>query len=444
MRYPEAKIKEAILHADPEIRARATRYFAKSSCPDPSVMLLVIKSVETYGRKDAYLLIGLSRDLPQSDESIAWIVDELNDEQSNQYDNYVYNLSMVLLKADPAFLLARETAILEARHFQPELRVSFSEQLQMLSWDQATCWRHLEEFCEEGKDSDQVDLPHANRIVEALSRYGKECEPAVRERLAVELDDYSSHPMQWMEPLLVRLAGVAQLESTIPLIISKLLMDGSDLLNEECARALIRIGTAEVLHAVAEAFPTAPHHFRIYAIGPLERIHSDLAVETCLHLLRSEKNTHIQGSLGEALLFQFAPEGIVEARRLLVDRDLDFVGKGLRHYLLETCTFTGERFPEYDEWLAAEKAEKAEHRKRVKELEGDPAGLVLFALEKLTGKKRPALPKPKSPLPAFPAVRPQSRSFPPAAKLQVGRNDPCPCRSGKKFKHCCMKKQSGD
>jgi preprotein translocase subunit SecA len=23
---------------------------------------------------------------------------------------------------------------------------------------------------------------------------------------------------------------------------------------------------------------------------------------------------------------------------------------------------------------------------------------------------------------------------------RVGRNDPCPCKSGKKFKHCCMKR----
>lgn len=23
---------------------------------------------------------------------------------------------------------------------------------------------------------------------------------------------------------------------------------------------------------------------------------------------------------------------------------------------------------------------------------------------------------------------------------KIGRNDPCPCRSGKKFKHCCMNK----
>jgi preprotein translocase subunit SecA len=32
----------------------------------------------------------------------------------------------------------------------------------------------------------------------------------------------------------------------------------------------------------------------------------------------------------------------------------------------------------------------------------------------------------------------------PARKKQkVGRNDPCPCGSGKKYKHCCMKAESG-
>lgn len=29
----------------------------------------------------------------------------------------------------------------------------------------------------------------------------------------------------------------------------------------------------------------------------------------------------------------------------------------------------------------------------------------------------------------------------PAKKRQVGRNDPCPCGSGRKYKHCCEAKQ---
>ena len=142
----------------------------------------------------------------------------------------------------------------------------------------------------------------------------------------------------------------------------------------------------------------------------------------------------IRGNLAHALLSQFAPEGIEAARRLLVGRELDFEGQGLRDYLLETCTLTGERFPEYDEWLAVAKAEKEEHWKRVKELEGDPRGLLLFALEKLTGKKAADVPKAKPRLPPMPRLTPPRQ---PEIRRRVGRNDPCPCGSGKKFKVCC-------
>jgi preprotein translocase subunit SecA len=47
VRLPEAKIKEAILQPDIELRDRAVRYFARSSTPDPTIMPLVIEAVET-------------------------------------------------------------------------------------------------------------------------------------------------------------------------------------------------------------------------------------------------------------------------------------------------------------------------------------------------------------------------------------------------------------
>jgi SEC-C motif-containing protein len=437
MRFPEDKIKEVILHPDLEIRDRATSYFAKSYSHDVSIMAQVIKAVETYGRQDAYRLIGLSRDLPQTEESIVWVIDELNDDQSDSYENYTYNLSMVLVEADPALLLPKETSILESRHFRPDLRPAFTERLRMLSWDEATCWRNLEKFCEEGKDkqyTNEVNLGHAKRIVEALARYGESCEERVHALLGQRVEDYRQSPMMWMEPLVVRLAGQAHLDSTIPLLVTKLQEDGGDLLNEECSEALTRIGTPAVLNAVAEAFPRAEHHFRLFATEPLEYIHSDLAVDTCLRLLGQERDEMIQGNLAQALLSQFAPEGIEAARRLLLGRELDFEGRGLRDYLLETCTIMGEWFPEYDDWLAKAKAEKEEHRKRVEELEGDPTAMLLFALEKLTGKKAVDAPKTKprlSPMPRLTLPRQPER------KQKVGRNDPCPCGSGKKFKKCC-------
>ena len=100
MRLSESRIREAILDTDPEIRQRAVRFFAESFSTDTSVMPLVIKAVETFGRNGAYHLIGLSRDLPQAEDTIDWVIDELNDNQSDQYENYTYNLSMVLASLD--------------------------------------------------------------------------------------------------------------------------------------------------------------------------------------------------------------------------------------------------------------------------------------------------------------------------------------------------------
>lgn len=303
-----------------------------------------------------------------------------------------------------------------------------------------TCWQKLKEFCEMNKDkeySNEINLSHANQIVEALARFGKECEAKVHTLLSMKVDDFRYNPMSLLEPLVVRLAGQAHLDSTIPLLIGKLHED-ADLLNEECAEALTRIGTAAVLEAVAEAFPGAEHHFRLYATEPLEYIHSDLAVEKGLALLRQEKEQDIQQNVAHALLSQFAYEGIEAARQLLIGQELDFEGKGLRNHLVETCTIMEERFPEYDEWLATEKKEKEEHWKRIKELEGDPRGLLLFALEKLSGKKSEDVMKPKPPVASVSRL-PLPRKL--QENARVGRNDPCPCGSGKKFKNCCMRTQ---
>jgi hypothetical protein len=48
---------------------------------------------------------------------------------------------------------------------------------------------------------------------------------------------------------------------------------------------------------------------------------------------------------------------------MLVGRELYFDDLHLRNYLVETCTIMGERFSEYNEWLAEEKAETEENRR---------------------------------------------------------------------------------
>jgi hypothetical protein len=447
VRYPEDKIKDAILHPELEIRARAVHYFSDSYSTDPSIMAKLIEAVETHGKEEAFRLIGPARDLRQTDASIDWVIAELNDERSDQYESYVMNLSMVLLQADPVLLVPRENAVLAARHFLPARQAAFTEPLRMLSWDAATCWRELEALCQTGAggESDETfDLARAQRIVEALARHGGDCEERIHTLLARGGEDDDQGGTGWLEPLVVRLAGMARLESTIPAIIGYLEDDLGDFDNEQAAEALARIGTPAVLRAVAGAFAGAEYHFRLYTGKPLETIHSDLAVETCLRLLEGEDDESIRVRLANAALAHYVDEAIEPARRLLLGREVDFGNRDLRDSLLGYCTLTGARFPEYDEWLARDRRDREEHRKKIESLEGDPMGLLRYALETVAGKKsavtsgspaaRPLPPAPRLSPHAAPRAAPTPIT---TARQKIGRNERCPCGSGKKFKHCC-------
>ena len=441
MRFAEAGIRDAILHPDPDIRDRALAYFTRPGTQDSSLMPLVIQAVETFGREtQGYRLIGAARSLPQTEETLAWVIQELNAEATGNYENYAYNLTTLLIETNANLLLPHQNTILQARYFSDHAEALLIERLQMLSWDFATCWQKFEEFGEDTKaqlSAKGVRLDYAELLVEALARFGSQCEEKLIPLLAQTVTNESCDPLMWLEPLTVQLAGRTKLSSAIPFIISKLMADSSDVLNEDCAEALMKIGTPAVLEAVASAFPTASDHFRIYADGALANIHTDLAVEKCVQLLARETDHAIRRNLASALLCQFASEGIEAARQLLLGRELDFSDTSLLHELLATCIITGWRFPEYDQWLADATARRAKHRQTMEALQDNPRGMVIYALKTILGPNATPVPAKK------PTQQPPPRIIlppKPVTKSHTGRNDPCPCKSGKKFKNCCMRK----
>ena len=453
MRLPEDKIKAAILHPDVDIRDRAIDYFAKSYSSDLSVMPLIIQAMKTFPKQDSVYVLCAARELPQTPETLAWVIDELNVEQNAEFPSNTYNLSMILVHADPRLLLPWESAVLKARHFDSDLSEAFSERLRLHSWDEETCWRKLEEFCEAGQDADceeDAHLDHGFRIVESLVRFGDRSLEKVHAALSQRVDHDQKTPWRWMQPLAARLAGLAKLEATTGLLIGHLSEDESGMIDDECTEALIHIGTPAVIAAIASTYFKAPDRFAAAAATLLEDIHSDFAVETCLQLLRREDDEYFQFNLARALLSQFASEGIDESRKLLVGHAQDFTSRDLREYLLQTCTLMDQRFPEYDEWVAAAKAETEHFLNRVKELKDDPAALLRLAMERVSGAKAADITIPRPPVPRPPAPRPPALlparpilAPPPASKQKIGRNERCPCGSGKKFKQCCLRKTGG-
>ncbi len=447
MRLSEDKIKHAILHPQLEIRQRAVRYFSECYSEDESVVPLVIQAVERYGREDAYHLVGGSVDLRHTEETISWVIEELRDPDAERYENYVFNLNRVLCHAEPALLIHRDTEILETCRFYREMVDHFTRRLELLSWDEAACWQQIEQICEDGKDkrfANEVDLSFAKDILEALARIGDEVEQRVLSVLSQKIESFEHNPMKWMEPLMVILAGLLRMDAAIPMILGKLHEDDS-LLAGYCIEALSRVGTDAVVAAVAEDFADANRHFRLYAANVFENIHSDLAVHKAVGLLATEKDKQIQRDLAHAAVSHFAQEAVEPVRQLIRSQRLDGDLRHLRDYLVETCTIMEERFPEYDEWQAAGKLEREEHRKQLDAVKDDPMAALSWALGR--AKDDFASDEPEEPKTASSASdllsfdEPSIGSSSDAESKRVGRNDPCPCGSGKKYKKCCMRKK---
>ena len=283
-------------------------------------------------------------------------------------------------------------------------------------------------------------------ILEALARFGGEVEQRVLSVISQKIENFEHNPMKWMEPLMVKLAGLLQMDAAIPAILGKLHED-DDMLAGRCIDALSRIGTDAVVAALAEDFANAERHFRLYAANVFDNIHSDLAVEKTVSLLAREEDRQVRQDLAHAALSHFAWEAIEPVRQLLRSQRLDFELRHLRDYLVETCTIMDERFPEYDEWRAAGEREREEQRQHMETLKDNPMAALSWALGRLQDddasdgpEERKTIP-PASDLAPLDGILSDSRSD--AGANRVGRNDPCPCGSGKKYKKCCMRKPHG-
>ena len=433
MRLPEAKIKEAIVHPEKLVRQEALLYFADCYSRDAEVMPQAIQAIETYGRRDAFLYFHVLAHLAQTEATVEWTIKELHPEEdkAEDQDSYFPTLSRLLCSADPQLLAPRADEILQAPGFFKELLPGFRESLQLASWNADQCWKELERICTEGvgkNHSSDVDFGHARRVVETLARQGEKSADRILDLLGKEVEDFDTDPMTWLEVFLVELAGEMRLERAIPLIVKKLHECG-EVLSEECVEALGKIGTDEAAEAVTEGWLEAEWDYRLYATSALEKIHSDTTVRKCLELLPQDQNLDIRTKLADALLGQMAEEGIELVREMVGRQDYDPVSVDLISHLVVVSTILGVTFPEYPIWKQKAEEKLAKQERRMKEMRGFFQAPV-----------KPALPPKPSPAKEQHSFL-ERKPFPFIhTEKQVGRNDSCPCGSGKKFKNCCLKK----
>lgn len=162
----------------------------------------------------------------------------------------------------------------------------------------------------------------------------------------------------------------------------------------------------------------------------LEEIHTDTTVKKCLELLPLDKDLDIRTNLAAALLGQFAEEAIGPVREMVLKRDYDETVCDLMGSLVAVSTIMGVTFPEYPHWKREVEGRREKQEKRTKAMM-DLSKLPTSGKKPTTAPFRDAEVTERKPIPFL------------RIQKQVGRNDSCPCGSGKKFKKCCMSKSKG-
>jgi hypothetical protein len=363
MRLAEAKIKQAILHAEPEIRLTALAYFADSYSRDQAVMPVVIRAAETFGRGDSFRLLRAAEDLSQTETSIGWLTGQLGgalDPSGVADDNFRYAVALILCKADPELLLAGHAEAGQLRWFPQRLAARFGRRLAMHSWDWDTGWRALLQLARSTlrhKELTQGDAEELYAILESLARHRDDADapkaPIVLGLLRDRLEGRDQFLEDWMEPLVVDLAGMMRLEEAAPLLAERLHAEDIDL-GESCITALARIGGDVVVEAISRQWPQAEPTCRGAAANVLENVHTDCCVRTLLDMIAREEDYEVTLSLGHALAAQLCDDAIPPVRQLVQGRaeELSPEERDLRYRLVAACTLMGTTFPEYEAWYA--------------------------------------------------------------------------------------------
>ncbi|MFJ5763606.1 YecA family protein [Neobacillus sp. NPDC093182] len=302
----------------------------------------------------------------------------------------------------------RHLAVNLVHRIEPELALKYKEQLQEYipkdTWSLYEILLHGTEeevYSEYGQILNDLERAgseqhyfyiKAKKLAACLVKKGWVTEREIDQILEDELEE------QWFSfngILTVYMIGLLKLERHIPLLVSLLDRDEDSLL-EELSVTLISFQSDEVVKEVAPYL--RKDNSIIYAASVVENIKSDFAVKVLREAYRSAKQLDDQDILIEALCHQLSEEALPEINEHM---ELDYTSGlvDVEQTVYSYFSILGLKNRELALWRQAAMERELDFRQK--------------------GNDLPLAP-----------VR---------NEIKVGRNDPCPCGSGKKYKKCCGK-----
>jgi len=241
--------------------------------------------------------------------------------------------------------------------------------------------------------------------------------PAEKELLELLEDEEIAE--QWLEVFLVELAAARKLDSAVPIIHRKIHID-DDALAPACLEALGTIGTEEVVTAIVTDFEKQPWHYQLYASAVFERIRRHSSEKAVLELLgKKDQIPHdIYCHFCFSLCNMFS-EAAFKWGRTIIDDIEALTYDSIKERLIVLSTVLDHKLPEKQQWESQSDSDNERLRMYRNKQTVSPSLLSHDDLGQGAGFDQ--------------------EGYEPAyiSSGKVGRNEPCPCGSGKKHKKCC-------
>jgi hypothetical protein len=415
------QVKPLLAHPDRFVRHAAADYFTESYSRDPDVLPLIIDAYRTHRTFEDRLALPQGGQLALSERGVESVLSCLGQE----LDATVIDKLNSVLEVMSADLARQLMASLRGRdNVRPETVARLERRVRLAGRPGEDLWRELRDVGERARTdeeyADALDLDYVTDLIDALAPHAVPDDETLC-RLLRELPEEEG----WLEGFLVDLSGARRVRAAVPALVDKYRID-ADFPREQVTPALACIGDVEAVRLVQAMFLDVEWHVRLYAANVFDAIRAEEAERAALELVDRVEEDDIRASLCGSLLKMFSAPGLPVVLKVIEEEKYDRRMVHLDTDAVTAADALGVTLPRADEWRKRREQENKRFERALAE-----------APDWLEGAAEGEAPPRRAVMEQAPADS-YSRQVPfQHSEQRVGRNDPCPCGSGKKFKKCC-------
>ena len=436
MLTPE-QVKPLLSHEDPRVRTVAFEYFGGSWSRDPEIAPLVLDAWDRFGDSQGMRGLGDLDQLLLTESAFDRVLDRLAGAKDYRM---IEHLNRVLAAAPLELLIARDEAIRANANLDPKLVPRLDRLRDFAGWTGEKLWEELQDFArradrEWAASEGDFDLAYADDLIKVMAHLAVPDDDALCQLLCAKEPEES-----WLEIFLVDLAGERRLHRAVPALLGKLDQVDADYLLESACEALAKLGDPEASRLIHAGYADGPYESKYSLATLLGKIKHPESEAAILALLEGETETDLtfRTMLCMSLCELFSERGIEVVLRE-IEQGYDDTFTNLKDDLLPVAEVLGIELPEAARWKKERDDRERIQARRIAKFEEETRRFKIMKaqgidpLSPIRTREAKSEPRPTSepesaPLPISP-IRHETK--------RIGRNDPCPCGSGKKFKKCC-------